>query len=97
MGSDAVVAFAERMKGDEALQKRLADAPDREARLAIVREEGFDLTHDDAAAVKRVLNIEELSDEDLDRVAGGVETSTSVLYSAGSVFVTVLAAAAFTF
>jgi predicted ribosomally synthesized peptide with nif11-like leader len=93
VSSEAAAAFAERLKTDESFQTTLAAAPDPAARLAIAREEGFDLGRDDVAAVKKALAIGELSDEDLERVAGGIGTTTSVATSA--VTVSVGAAAAF--
>jgi predicted ribosomally synthesized peptide with nif11-like leader len=96
MSKDAAIALAERLKTDEALQTRLAGAADPSERLAIVREEGFDLSRDDAAAVKQALGVEELSDEDLARVAGGGSTTTIVTASAtveGTMIVTIVASA----
>lgn len=95
MSGEAAVAFAERVKSDEAFQSRLAGAAGPAARLAIAREEGFDLGHDDVAAVKRSLGVEELSDEDLDHIAGGVGTSTTVITSLGSAMTAVAAAGFF--
>jgi predicted ribosomally synthesized peptide with nif11-like leader len=83
--TEAATAFAERLKSDEALQAKLAGATDRAERLALAREEGFELSADDVDAVKRALGIEELSDEDLERVAGGVSATTSVIASATAV------------
>lgn len=71
------MAFVERLKRDVAFQSKLVDAPTPGERLAIAREEGFDLSHDDVAAVRRALSVEELSDDDLERVAGGVGAVTS--------------------
>lgn len=70
------MAFVERLKRDVAFQSRLVDAPTPSERLAIAWEEGFDLSHDDVAAVRRALSVEELSDDDLERVAGGVGAVT---------------------
>jgi predicted ribosomally synthesized peptide with nif11-like leader len=93
MTTEAATAFAERLKSDEALQAKLAGAADRAERLALAKAEGFDLSADDIGAVKQALGIEELSDEDLEKVAGGVGTGTTVVYSAASAFATVVAAA----
>ena len=77
MTTEAATAFVERLKTDEALQSKLAAAASRAERLALAREEGFDLSAGDAGAVRQALGIEELSDDDLDKVAGGMGMSTA--------------------
>jgi predicted ribosomally synthesized peptide with nif11-like leader len=97
MTTEAATSFAERLKNDEALQAKLAGVASGEERLALVREAGFDLSADDGDAVKRALGIEELSDEDLERIAGGSTTTSIVVSAVGSAAgsaVTVVAAAA---
>jgi predicted ribosomally synthesized peptide with nif11-like leader len=74
--TEAATAFAERLKSDEAFQAKLAGAADRAERLALVRAEGFEVSADDANAVKQALGIEELSDDDLEKIAGGVGSTT---------------------
>jgi predicted ribosomally synthesized peptide with nif11-like leader len=76
MTTEAVTAFAERLKSDEALRAKLAGAADRAERLALVRAEGFEVSAGDVGAVKQALGIEELSDEDLEKLAGGVGSTT---------------------
>lgn len=81
MSKAGATAFAERLTSDEAFRSKLAEA-DRAERLTLVRAEGFDLSADDVGAVKEALGIEELSEADLERVAGGGGTTTSVVSSA---------------
>jgi predicted ribosomally synthesized peptide with nif11-like leader len=57
MTAEAVAAFAERLKADEAFQSRLAGAADRAERLALAKAEGFDLSADDIGAVKEALGV----------------------------------------
>jgi predicted ribosomally synthesized peptide with nif11-like leader len=92
--TEAASAFVERLKTDEALRAKLAGADDRAERLALVRAEGFDLAADDIDAVKKALGVEELSDEDLERIAGGTGTGTSAVVSASGGVVSVAAVAA---
>lgn len=96
MTTDAATAFAERLKTDGALRSRLAGAATREERLALARAEGFDLSADDMGAVRQAMGLDELSDEDLARVAGGIGTTTAgtVAATAGGVIQTIAAAAA---
>jgi predicted ribosomally synthesized peptide with nif11-like leader len=84
MATEAATAFAERLKSDEAFQAKLAGAADRAERLALAKEAGFDLSADDIGAVKQALGIEELSDEDLARVAGGIGTTTAATITAAA-------------
>jgi predicted ribosomally synthesized peptide with nif11-like leader len=93
MTKEAANAFAERLRADEALQAKLAGAADRAARLALAREEGFDLGAEDIGAVKQALSIEELSDDDLEKVAGGLGVTTTATIASGAT-VSVGAAAA---
>ena len=72
MSAEAATAFAERLKTDEAFQSQIVSAASPEERLNLARDAGFDLSVDDADTVKSALGIEELSEEDLDRIAGGV-------------------------
>ena len=59
-------ALLERVKSDEEFRKELDAAPTPEERSRIVKDAGFDVSDDD---VKRTRT--ELSDEDLEKVAGG--------------------------
>jgi predicted ribosomally synthesized peptide with nif11-like leader len=93
MTTEAATKFAERLKTDEALQAKLAGAADRAERLALARAEGFDLSANDIGAVKQALSIEQLTDDDLEKVAGGLGTTTTATIATGAT-VSVGAAAA---
>jgi predicted ribosomally synthesized peptide with nif11-like leader len=82
MAEDAVKAFVERLTTDEEFAKKVADAPSKEERLRIINEAGYALTASDLSALKAALNVEELSDEDLEKVAGG--NSSAVCAGVGS-------------
>ncbi|HXH98519.1 MAG TPA: Nif11-like leader peptide family RiPP precursor [Gaiellaceae bacterium] len=82
MSTEAAIAFVERLKTDEAFLSRIGNAASPAERRALAREEGFELSADDIGAVKEALGIEELSDEDLEKVSGGTGTTTSVVSSA---------------
>ena len=81
MSSEAAAAFAERLKNDESFANSLAEAATPQDRLEIARAAGFDLSPDDVEAVKSALGISELSDDDLEKVAGGIGTTTVVILS----------------
>jgi len=75
MTEETVRAFVERLTTDEEFAKKVADAPSKEERLRIINEAGYALTASDLSALKAALNVEELSDEDLEKVAGGAGVS----------------------
>ena len=66
MSIESAKAFLERMKTDDEFRERMKEAADKEARMAIVKAEGFDFTMEEIATLK-----EELSDIELDMVAAG--------------------------
>ena len=66
MSIESATAFIERLKTDEAFRDRVKAAEDKEARIALVKEEGFDFSDVDIRAVE-----EELTEVELDAVAGG--------------------------
>ena len=66
MSIESAKAFIERLKTDEDFRQRVQDAEDREARRALAKAEGFDFGEEDIKSAS-----EELSDDDLDFIAGG--------------------------
>ena len=66
MSEEQLKAFLEKIKGDTSLQEKLKAAADSEAVLAIAKEAGFSLSADDLNKTQS-----ELSEEDLECVAGG--------------------------
>ena len=66
MSVESARAFANRVRNDPALRSRIEGAATDQARLDIARAEGFDFTRDDVLKMR-----DELTDDDLDRVAGG--------------------------
>ncbi len=66
MSIESAKAFIESVQTDEEFRERMKDAADKEARIALVNAEGFDFSEEDIKAVKS-----ELSDDELDAVAGG--------------------------
>ncbi|HUC35898.1 MAG TPA: Nif11-like leader peptide family RiPP precursor [Acidimicrobiales bacterium] len=78
MSQEAAKAFAERLKTDEAFTEELAKASTPEERLRRANEAGYEVTADDIDAIRSDLGIEELSDEDLEKVAGGLSDAQTV-------------------
>jgi predicted ribosomally synthesized peptide with nif11-like leader len=79
MTEETIKAFVERLSSDEAFRDRLAAAPTPEERQEMARAAGYDVGAEDMPAIKSALGIEELSDEDLEKVAGGIGTATATV------------------
>lgn len=86
MSQEAVQAFVERVNDDEAFRDELVAAGDNDARLRIARAAGFDLTADDFTRL-RAQHMEELSEEDLQLIAGGKGGSTTAASIMGTAIV----------
>lgn len=72
MTTEAADAFVERLKTDAAFRSKVAGLENPDERLALAREEGFDLSADDGPALKRALDVVELADAELEQVVGGI-------------------------
>ena len=66
MSEEQLKAFLEKVKGDTSLQERLKAAADNDAFTAIAKEAGFSISADDLKNAPS-----ELSDDELENVAGG--------------------------
>ena len=66
MSEEQLKAFLKKVKAETSLQEKLKAAADPNAVSAIAKEAGFSISADD---IKRAQS--ELSDEDLDEIAGG--------------------------
>mgnify|MGYP003952798603 CR=1 FL=1 len=69
MSEEQLKAFLEKVKGDTSLQEKLKAAADSDAVLAIAKEAGFSISADDLTTKAQ----SELSEEELEGVAGGAE------------------------
>jgi len=70
MSEEQLKAFLEKVKGDTNLQKKLKAAADANAVAAIAKEAGFSISADDLKSAQPT----ELSDKELEGVAGGEPT-----------------------
>ena len=68
MSEEQLKAFLEKVKSDTELQEKLKAAADSDAVLAIAKEAGFSISADDLKKTQS-----ELSEEELEGVAGGME------------------------
>ena len=67
MSEEQLKAFMEKVKADTSLQEKLKAAADANAVLAIAKEAGFMISADDLTQAQS-----ELSDEELEGMAGGI-------------------------
>ena len=67
MSEEQLKAFLEKVKGDTNLQEKLKAASDANAASAIAKEAGFSISADEFTKAQST----ELSDEELEGVAGG--------------------------
>ena len=67
MSEEQLKAFLEKVKDDTSLQEKLKAAADSDAILAVAKDAGFSISADDLKNAPQ----EELSDEELESVAGG--------------------------
>lgn len=95
MSQEAVQAFVARLNDDEAFRDELVASGDNDARLGIARAAGFDVTADDFAALRREHGIDELSEEDLQLIAGGMSKTGAGVTMSFTVVSMVSIAAAF--
>jgi predicted ribosomally synthesized peptide with nif11-like leader len=65
MSIESAKAFLERVSDDEDFRKELEAQTSKEERIKFVKSQGFDFTKEEIDSIKN-----ELSDEDLDKVAG---------------------------
>mgnify|MGYP001179215883 FL=1 len=71
MSEEQLKAFMEKVKGDTSLQEKLNAASDADAVAAIAKEAGFMICADDLTKAQS-----ELSEEELENVAGGQKEYT---------------------
>ena len=75
MSEKQLKSFLEKVKGDTSLQEKLKGAADADAALAIAKDAGFIISIDDLS----ITQISELSDEELETVAGGRNPTLDIM------------------
>ena len=71
MSEDKFSALLAKLKEDAGLQEKLKGAADLDAAVAIAKEAGFDVSKADWLKYQASKTLRELSDEELEGVAGG--------------------------
>ena len=79
MSEEQLKAFLEKVKADTSLQEKLKAAADADAVTAIAKEAGFNVSADDLTKAQS-----ELSEQELEGVAGGGKRNCLLFNSFGS-------------
>jgi predicted ribosomally synthesized peptide with nif11-like leader len=72
MSAAGATALFERVSSDEEFRAQLVAAPTPEEKHRIVAEAGYEVTRDDLPVMRNLAGVSELSDEDVEKVAGGL-------------------------
>jgi predicted ribosomally synthesized peptide with nif11-like leader len=72
MSKEAATALYERVNSDEEFRIQLEAAETPEEKRRIVTEAGYELSRDDLSTVRKLAGVSDLSDEDLEKVSGGM-------------------------
>ena len=72
MSAEGATALFERVKSDEQFRAQLEAAETPEAKRRIVTDAGYDVSSDDLSTIRNIAGMSDLSDEDLEKVAGGI-------------------------
>jgi Nif11 domain len=95
MSIQGVTAFGERLESDEQFRRRVEQAGTPQEKRQVLVAVGLDVGPDHLSTLRSLAGITDISDEDLEKVAGGTGSETGFMASIVSVGgVTVAAAAA---
>jgi predicted ribosomally synthesized peptide with nif11-like leader len=84
MTTQGATALYERVSSDETFSAQLEAAGTPDDKRRIVTEAGYDVSRDDLSTFRKLAGMSELSDEDLEKVAGGSGSLTTVLVGDGA-------------
>ena len=76
MSADGARALRERVNSDEHFRAQLEAAATAQEKGRIVTDAGYDVSSDDLPTIRKLAGMSELSDEDLEKVAGGSDATT---------------------
>jgi predicted ribosomally synthesized peptide with nif11-like leader len=79
MSSESAAALYERLTSDEGFRSQIQAATTKEEKRRIVAEAGYEVTDEDMSTIRKLAGVSELSDEDLEKVAGGVVATVAYL------------------
>ena len=82
MSEEQLAALLAKLKDDEGLQEKLKGAGDLDAAIALAKEAGFDVSKADYLRNQAKQTLE-LSDEELERAAGGMNITIEITCTEG--------------
>jgi predicted ribosomally synthesized peptide with nif11-like leader len=82
MSEEQLTALLAKLKDDAGLREKLQDAANIDAALALVKEAGFDVSKAEWLKAQAITTLE-LSDEELENVAGGVSGNGCTISQVG--------------
>jgi predicted ribosomally synthesized peptide with nif11-like leader len=93
MSAEGAQALYERVSSDESFRVQLETAETPDDKRRIVTDAGYDVSRDDLSTIKNLAGASELSDEDLEKVAGGAVTTAVAVLGGGQLAATLIIAA----
>jgi predicted ribosomally synthesized peptide with nif11-like leader len=93
MSAEGATALFERLNADEQFRAQVETAETPDDKRRIVTEAGYDVNREDLPTIQNLAGPTELSDEDLNKIAGGTGDTTSVVTAVGASVSFVAAAA----
>ena len=81
MSEEQLSALLAKLKDDAGLQEKLKGAADLDTAIALAKEAGFDVSEADWLKYQQGMGEEELSDEELEGVAGGKQAHAGADYT----------------
>jgi predicted ribosomally synthesized peptide with nif11-like leader len=92
MTTESAQAFAERLNADKAFQDQLAGLSTPEDRLRMAKDAGYTIEPADIDTIRSTMGVEDIADEDLERVAGGMTDQEMLLIATSTPTVAIVAA-----
>jgi predicted ribosomally synthesized peptide with nif11-like leader len=74
--AEGATGLFERIRADEQFRAQLEAAATPEEKRKIVTDAGYDVDTDDLPTIRKLSGMSELSDKDVEKVAGGADPST---------------------
>jgi predicted ribosomally synthesized peptide with nif11-like leader len=93
MSAAGAAALYERVGSDEEFRGQLEAAETPDDKYRIVSQAGYDVSRDDLPTLRKLAGVNELSDEDMEKVAGGGVTTAIAVLGGGQLLGTLVIAA----
>ena len=81
MSIQGATAFWERLQSDEQFRRQVEQAKTPQEKHQVLAAAGYEVSRGDLDTLRSLAGMNELSDEDLEKVAGGSATNTGIMAS----------------